>query len=386
MKILYYANIHLKDNDGPSTHVLSVCRALGERGNQVVLFTYPFVRSMHSKDFIAIQIPDWPGRFEKFYGYKRLFWRLCGYLATLLFSPDVIYQRDRRDDLFPLSLSRKMKLPLAIEMNGWLPTDFALRDGLQEYPITVEAIRERYQHACLLISTTAGARDLAMQTFDFSSEKVVFIRNGVDISRFSPLRQYQRNSSGKLILGYIFGFHPDLDLGTILKAISLLKEDYPFELRLITYSPNIESWQTTVEQLGISHNVKFFCNIPQAEIPELLCEMDVCLAVFTRSYVQTYHGLEGALKLWEYWASQRPVICTDMPDTQSYYHHLEKRYLAVEPENPVALAEAIKRLYHSPELAEELAFNGYQFVQHGHSWADTAREIEEALQSAIGKL
>jgi colanic acid biosynthesis glycosyl transferase WcaI len=385
MRILYYGNIHLKDNDGPSAHVLWICRELGKRGHRVLLFTYPFDKSMHSKDFIAIQIPDWPGKYERFQGYKRFFWRICGYLVSLFFKADVIYQRDRMEDLFPLSLSQKMSVPLTIEMNGWPPTDNALRVGPQGYQTAVKAIRERYEHACLLISTTAGARDSAMQTFDFSSEKVVYIRNGVDICKFSPPHPYQRSSSGKLILGYVFGFHPDLDVGTILSAVSLLKEEYQFELRLVTYSPNVERWQTSVEQLGMAPFVRFICNTPQTEIPKLLWEMDVCLAVFTRSYIRTYNGMEGALKLWEYWASQRPVIATDTPDTQSYHHHLEKRYLAVEPENPAALAEAIKRLYQSPKLAEELAHNGHQYVQHGHTWADTAREIEEVLQRATGK-
>lgn len=89
------------------------------------------------------------------------------------------------------------------------------------------------------------------------------------------------------------------------------------------------------------------------------------------------------MKLWEYWASQLPVIITDLPYTASYRHHLEKRYLAVEPENPTSLAEAITLLYQNPALAEELARNGYNFVKNGHSWADTAAEIENVIEKTV---
>lgn len=383
LKILYYANIHIKPNDGPSAHVLSVCRELGRRGHSVLLFTYPFDRSLHSDDFETLQIPDWPGRYENYYSYKRLFWRLCGYLAAFFFKPDVIYQRDRMDDMFPLSLSRKMDKPLVVEMNGWLPRDYVLHFDPDGYQKAVDAIDERYRHASMIISTTGGARDAAIKTFNFPADKVIYIRNGVDVTRFFPPRPYVRNPSRKFVLGYVFGYHPDLDVDAILSAMALLGDGSPFELHFVTYSPNIERWQERIVELGIASKVRFFCDIPQSEIPHLLWQMDVCLAVFTRSYVNTYNGVEGAMKLWEYWASQRPVIATDLPGTESYHHHLENCYLAVEPENPQALVQAIVKLYHSPKLAEELAHNGYKYVQHGHTWADTAREIEVVLQKAI---
>lgn len=89
------------------------------------------------------------------------------------------------------------------------------------------------------------------------------------------------------------------------------------------------------------------------------------------------------MKLWEYWASQRPVIVTDLPGTYSYAHHLEQRFLAVPPEDPQALANAIETLYRNPELARMLAINGYSYVQKGHSWADVAARIEAVLRSVL---
>jgi len=111
--------------------------------------------------------------------------------------------------------------------------------------------------------------------------------------------------------------------------------------------------------------------------------MDIALAVFTRSCIEQTKSIEAAMKLWEYWASQRPVIATDVPSSYSYIHHLERRYLAVEPEDPQALAQAIKTIVDNPDLATELALNGYHYVQKGHSWADRAEQVESILKNVV---
>jgi len=385
MRILYYANMHIKESDGPSNHVLWVCRELGNRGHRVVLFTYPFSKFLQSNRFTAIQVPDWLARVEWLGKYSRSFWRLIAYLLVYLYKPDVIYQRDRMDDNFPLHLSRRARVPLAIELNGWIPTDYSLKHGLSGYDLAINAIRERYSQSSILISTTAGACKLARKTFNLSEDRAVYIQNGVDLERFIQPISYIHHNEKKLVIGYIFGYHPDLDVNTILTASSILKSIIQFELWLVTYNQNMDHWEAKIEELGLTNHVKFFHSVSRLDIPRLLWKMDVCLAIFTLSYIKTYNGVEGALKLWEYWASRRSVIVTDIPESDSYYHHFEKRFLAVPPEDPEALAAAIKTLYDSPDLAEELARNGHEYVKIGHTWADTAREIEEALRKAINR-
>jgi len=93
----------------------------------------------------------------------------------------------------------------------------------------------------------------------------------------------------------------------------------------------------------------------------------------------TNGSLEGAMKLWEYWASCRPVICTDIKSSSSYHHHQEKRYLAVEPENPVEMTDAIQYLIDHPEEKNKLAERGFLFVKEENSWDKAVSKIETIM-------
>jgi glycosyltransferase involved in cell wall biosynthesis len=381
MKILYYANLHIRGNDAPSVHVLSICKELARRGHTVKLFTFPFDRSLAEGLFGIIPVPDKIGSW--YIRRYRSLWRLCGYLAMLLFRPDVIYQRDRADDYLPFSLSRRMHTPLVLEVNGWAPEENNRTKSRAEYEAIVENIRPRYQHASAIISASSGARDLIISTFGISPSRVVHLKNGVDVDRFAPPEPYRLNDPEKLVIGYVFGYIPLFDVKTILQAVARLRDDLPIELRLITNSPTIDAWQEMVRELKLESTVTILQRVPYKQIPQALWAMDICLVVFTSEYLRDHHDLEGALKLWEYWAAQRPVIATDLPGSLSYFHHQQRRYLAVEPENPAALAEAIQRLVHDPGLAQELALNGYNYARNGHSWADVAEKTEQVFREVL---
>ncbi len=382
VKILYYANIHLKENDGPSGHVLAVCRELGRLGHRVVLFTHPCVEALVRGGFAAVRVPEWGGALGP--GCKRLMWRMCGYLVVTIFRPDIVYQRDRADDMFPLSLSRRTGTPLVIEANGWSPQDAQLKHGDAAYERTIRMLHSRYQSASAVIASSPGVRDLVISAFGLSASKVVFVSNGVDLERFAPPAPYASNSA-KFIVGFVCGYHPDLDIDTILRAFALFPGKPRSELHVVTYNAQVKEWRHKAAQLGIDGYVKFTHGLSQQQLPLALRDMDLCLAVYTSGYIRKMQSLEASLKLWEYWASQRPVVATDVPGSLSYHHHVEKRYWAVEPGDPKALADAISMLRDSPQLAKELAMNGYEYVREGHTWGDTARRIESVLEDVSKK-
>jgi|GEM_PF-6770796 len=385
MRIIYWAGIRIEKSGGPSRHVLSLLREFVRRGHRVVLFARSIPDSVCGGLSAIFAVP------ERILGIRipqrctRQAHRILGHIVTALFRPDVIYQRDRPFDNVPLELSRVWRIPVVIEVNGWAPRDLGLATGNERLvQKAIAALTLRYQHAHAIIASSPGLRDLIVASTSVDPERVFHVNNGVDIDGFRPPVPYKPRVSGDIIVGFVGGLHVNHDVSTILKAISLLRaSNYPIELRFVSYYPDISVCQDEAIALGVDSCVRFVTGVQHDQIPKHLWEMDIALAVFTRSCIEQTKSIEAAMKLWEYWASQRPVIATDVPSSYSYIHHLERRYLAVEPEDPQALAQAIKTIVDNPDLATELALNGYHYVQKGHSWADRAEQVESILKNVV---
>lgn len=389
MKIMYYANLHLTHYDGPSKHVLAVCHELAQRGHQLVLFSHPFSKSLrkHLSNVKIVQVPEFPSRLKRFRIWNRLFWKMMGNWTASLFHPDVIYQRDRADDMIPLTIAQQAHIPLVIEVNGWLPSDAHRRDGLQGQMRMINRLRVRYSSAAALITSSPGLRDMLINTFGLPNDRVIYITNGVDLTRFQLVQPYHASEGRFPIVGMVCGYHPLIDRETVIRALTLLKQrGFVPSLRLLLYGEerHFVELRDLINDLRIGSYITLKYNIPDTFVPCELEKIDIAIIAYKRERILLEKTAEG-LKLWEYWAAQRPVIATDIPGSVSFCHHEHKRYLAVEPENPMAMADAIILLWQCPILAEELARNGYQYVHNGHSWADTAYEIEKVLYKVIGR-
>jgi glycosyltransferase involved in cell wall biosynthesis len=64
----------------------------------------------------------------------------------------------------------------------------------------------------------------------------------------------------------------------------------------------------------------------------------------------------------ESFASQTPLVCTDIPGVRGLYEH-DKNALVVPPGNPDSLAKAILRVLTNPQLAQKLTRNGTLVAQ-----------------------
>ncbi|MBC7241888.1 MAG: glycosyltransferase [Anaerolineae bacterium] len=383
MRILYCsAKKKLQREEGPSVHIVQVCNHLAGRGNNVLLLVDRNEWEVSQSGLKVVSFPQaihyLPRRF------RAIVQRYLALGVAKIFRPDVLYQRDRIGDVLPLWLSEKYPIPLVIEVNGWYPGDIAERKGPVAYTEAVEQLRPRYEHAAAIITSSPGLRDLVCSTFKVSPERVIHINNGVDLARFSQSSPSEVNCSGTWVAGMVGGNHPHIDIDSILQAAALLSaRGAVLEIHLFVYGARSCEVERKVRAMGIGNIVKIFPPIAHSLVPRVLSGFRVCLAIYKKSVLEKHKSIEASMKLWEYWASQRPVIVTDLPGTYSYAHHLEQRFLAVPPEDPQALANAIETLYRNPELARMLAINGYSYVQKGHSWADVAARIEAVLRSVL---
>src|SRR5690606_27441366 len=96
---------------------------------------------------------------------------------------------------------------------------------------------------------------------------------------------------------------------------------------------------------------------------------DVCVAPYDRSVLlhagRSEYGaaMKGdPLKIYAYMACARPVVASYFREAGARLEQLQAG-MAVPPEDPAALAEALCRLLGSPQQLEQMGQRGRQFVE-----------------------
>jgi glycosyltransferase involved in cell wall biosynthesis len=120
--------------------------------------------------------------------------------------------------------------------------------------------------------------------------------------------------------------------------------------------------------------------VPPAQVADYVAAADVLVLPSTPSLA--YAQYTSPLKLFEYMASGRPVVASDLPVLREILRDGENALL-YPPESDGALAAAIRRLRDEPGLGSRLAEQAWRDVQT-YSWDERARRISERLAAVAG--
>ena len=113
---------------------------------------------------------------------------------------------------------------------------------------------------------------------------------------------------------------------------------------------------------------------------ESIARADVCLCTLS-PLVRNYH-FAYPIKLLEYMAMKKAIVCTRMLGTERIVRHGETALL-VPPQDPKALAEAILRFYHDPtSCRERLACQAADEVQ-AYDWKVINQKIGSAVEKCL---
>ena len=157
-------------------------------------------------------------------------------------------------------------------------------------------IYRRYNH---IISISQKATENLMNYIgqNFSITTIV---NGVDISIYNNLPKPNISYKHEIIISMIAGFRKQKDQDTLIKAISLLPDNY--NLWLIGDGERREILENLVNTLGLTNRVKFWGI--RSDIPKLLAKSHIV--------VLSSHWEGLSLSSIEGMASGRPFIASDV--------------------------------------------------------------------------
>ena len=128
-------------------------------------------------------------------------------------------------------------------------------------------------------------------------------------------------------------------------------------------------------------NFLYAGQVPPDKVPLYLAALSICTIPLPWTTHFAYYT--SPMKLFEYMASGRAIIASDLPSIAEVIRDGENALL-VPPSDAPALATAIKHLRDDAALRQRLADAAYHEVMAHYTWAARARNILSAIQEARG--
>jgi glycosyltransferase involved in cell wall biosynthesis len=378
-RLLYIANLRLPTEKAHGLQIVQNCEAFAEAGMDVTLWaarrvntaamkTDPWTYYGVKRNFAVRRIPCLDLIFltsNRLTFYLQLVtFTLAALLRALFTQADVYYSRDALV-VWALSLV-KPRRALAYEAHRlndsgrWLQRQTVKRAG------TVIAITPRL------------GDDLISLGADRS--RVMLAHDGIRHERFAnvPDQTQARQEIGwphdAFIVGYVGRLHTlgmDKGLDTLIAA---LRQVNGVSLALVGGPDDMaEKLRQHWVRLGLDES-RFLCagHVPPERVPLYLNAFDVCAMPHPWTEHFAYHT--SPIKLFEYMASRRAIVASDLPGWADVVQNGESALL-VPPGDTDALAAAIKRLLDDPALRTRLAENAYARVMERYTWDARAKAI-----------
>jgi glycosyltransferase involved in cell wall biosynthesis len=264
---------------------------------------------------------------------------------------------------------------------GWVHTEH-VRPELEPPDVYSARIRRLAPFLLRAPDAVTGVSDAVGEYFlreaSVPPERVRVIYNGVDVERFAAPcdRAAKRQELGipgeAWVIGTVANLRPQKNHALLVEAFAHLLTTVPrARLVLVGGGPLMADLRRQVDALGIADRVSLLG--PRLDTPELLAMLDVyCLP-------SRYEGLP--LSLLEAMAAGLPIVATRVLGISEIIRD-EETGLLVPSEDAAALAKALIRLNHQPDLAAHLSARARDYVcRHGNArvMRDAYAELYERI-------
>lgn len=317
MRITYVTQTRFPTEKAHGHQIAQVCAALAELGHGVTLVApnvptavtadphaYYAVqktfRVEHLHQFNALHSPFVPGFLAFMVGmasYRRSLWKfLCSHTADLFYV--------RSAAVLPPLL--RSGVPVILELHT-LPTW-----GRRRFV--------RLCNACRLVVCLTTPMHEELLQWGVMREKLLVEGDGVSLERFSHPAPVTRPVTPRPILGYAGSLvtHDSLEkgVGQIVEAAAELKKRGRPLFTWVIGGPR--AWQdiyrAQASAKGLTEeDVRFDAPVPAAQVAGVLAAMDICAYPAPASHHPFFRRDTSPLKLLEYFAANKPVVCADIP-------------------------------------------------------------------------
>lgn len=224
-------------------------------------------------------------------------------------------------------------------------------------PFHKAVLKYNFSKADRLLSTS---NCMAGEAAKYTRNTIDVTPFGIDVNVFTPLPP--KKEKDEFVVATVKRVAPVYGIDTLIEAFALVKKKMPLaKLRLIIAGDGKipDAYVEQIKRDGIEDSVSFVGKIPNTDVPRLLADVDVFVALSRKESF-------GVAAL-EAMACEVPVVVSDadgfcevVPD--------EKAGFIVPKDNATVAAEKILYLLQNREKAAEMGRLGRKYVMEHYSW------------------
>jgi colanic acid biosynthesis glycosyl transferase WcaI len=290
--------------------------------------------------------------------------------------------------------------PITVGFSGWLlslarrvPMIFNVQDVWPDCLVIIGQLRSPlliriFKHLEKFIyRVSAGVTVLSdgmkehLKEKGVPARKIMVIPNWANIESIRPVEKENsfrkfHGLNGQFVVMFAgnLGFIAMLD--KVLEAARLLDDEPQIQFLIIGEGNAKPGLVSRVNELGIK-NVRFLPTQPKESLPEMLGAADLSLVTLNRHLGQ----LNVPSKTYSIMASARPVLAAVPEDSEiARLIKVADCGLGVPPEDPVALAQAIRSLAGQPEKLRVYGANGRRYVEENFDRRSLTTQYHKLLQ------
>ena len=297
--------------------------------------------------------------------------------------PDIIHTIGLRSyqSIVAWKTSKKLNIPLIVSDQGGLTTHPFLHESNLFlrilYKIQNYFIKQIINHATAI----SAANEYEKEIFESlnKNSRIKIIRNGVNlktlVSKQNFRKKYEINSKFILFVGR---FSRSKGIENLIHTFDIIKNEESFsDICLVIMGVDF-GYQQKMEELiknsGLSRNIIVIKNPPREDVISAYGESEFLI-------LPSQWELSPLVPL-ESFAFKKPVISTKSHGIPFTVQD-NKNGILVEPDNPVQLADAIKKLLLDEDLRERLGISGYNFVHEECNCESMAKNSVELYKEVL---
>jgi glycosyltransferase involved in cell wall biosynthesis len=275
---------------------------------------------------------------------------------------------------------------IILDIHDPVPDFFSAKFGYKNNGIYFKALKltERISShfADHVITVSDYWRDIIRNRSGLPNEKVTSIVNYPDpqIFNFENKKKGTRSTKRFAIL-YPGTLNKHCGLHIVLEAIALLQGTIP-NIQLHIYGTGNEesTLRSMVKKFGLEDSVLFNDSVPIDEVPNLMLNADIGIALLAGDNSYSKQALN--VKLFEFLAMGLPAIASRVDSIEKYIG--DGVAMLSIPNDPKDVARCIRDLYQNPGLREELRNAGLIYTMK-NNWQSQANKYLSIISKIIMK-
>ncbi|EHP89547.1 glycosyltransferase family 4 protein [Methanotorris formicicus] len=358
-KILYVHNADFSKPCANRIQVLNMCKAFKKIGQNITLLSFncdkEILKNLYGEDVDFNLISLKPiGNY-----YIR---SLLLFLKFLRLKSDYnwIYTRDL---IFAFLVSKFFKSKKVIyELHD------ASKDKIWHF-LFKRTFKNLY---CCVVISEGLKNDLTK--LGFNSDRIKVLHDGVDLEKFDiniskeEARDVLELPRGKIIVTYTGSLQNWKGYKTFLKSYDHLENKE--NIAYLVVGGNEEQVSKLREEYK-NKNIIFIPFVENSKIPLFLKASDI-LVIPNSSKYEISIKYTSPLKLFEYMASKRPIIASDLPSIREVVSENEVLFFKADNEEDLALK--IEKLINDKDLQNKLVYNAYKKIKV-YTWEERCKKI-----------